>query len=181
MKTTYLLGLLIAATLIFTSCGESKKQEQFQTETPEQTAEIVKPVVLDTNLDKYIGCYKRKTDPSASYSIGKIPGNCVVRYSDLKFFPLDSKYIGKYFLVQYCFGLNVAQSTSEHGYHLPEHMYMGSFLDGVGENGNMQITSYSVRETGLEVSTPQFYGVLVKNEAGEYCIRMNNAEYVLTK
>lgn len=169
MKT---LMLLVAVPLAF--CSDGNKVES--TAEPISETKVIK---LDTNLDKYIGCYKHNRGTSDSWSIGKIPTNAIVRFSDQKYFPLDQKYIGKCFLVQYCFGLDINQSTNEHGYCLPAHMGMGSILLGVDEAGNMHIKNYSISENGVDISTESTYGMLVQNSDGSYCINQNNTTYVL--
>ncbi|MES2680113.1 MAG: hypothetical protein V4635_09525 [Bacteroidota bacterium] len=172
-------ALIISTAIFLSSCGgDNNKNNTPSPESPTSTAEAA--VKLETNLDPILGCYKHYKGSADSWSVGKFPVNTKVRFSDHKFFPFDKKYIGKYYMVQYCFGLDTNEVIAgRDSYCVPEYMGMGNILLGVDQNGNMHIQNYSISENGMEVGRESTFGQLLPNENGGYSILVNNSKYEL--
>lgn len=156
---------------------------------------IVEKVEFDTQqmvqggevsaLDKYIGLYVFNNNKSMSFSIGKFPGNTVVKMDAAsKYLPLDKKFIGQYFMVNDFFSWETSKVTPFAGGYIAP--MVGNLILGVSKNGEITIQNYDnygkkgdVME--LNLGGTSVYGKFVLRADGKYDLLVNNARYVWTK
>jgi hypothetical protein len=167
-KTSLLLLTLALSTLVFSFYNEKNAQA-----IPEESTQS-----LDTAMEKYSGLYVYLNH--YYYSVGKFPGNTKVHPTDTpKYFPLEEKFVGDYFIVEDRF----VWETSKVDYVAAPR---GNLMLGVGQDGTIHIQNYlsftkpdGTMDMGLGGTGT--YGKFVPRADGHYDLKVNNALYTWTK
>lgn len=169
--TNLLAGTFVLLSFTFSSCSQSKGNNNEEQESAANSQETTKE--LDTNIDKYIGYY-HLGNRYDSFTIGKFTTDLKAHATGSdKYYSLDNSLIGKYYIVNLY--RNVAVSGIAN---------TGNILLGVEPDGTIHIQnySYSDRSEGnsmdlkLSAST-RAYGKFVPGTDGKYNLVVNNATY----
>ncbi len=169
--------LFLLPIILFSFCTGDSDNNIKQTR-PDSTA-----VNLDTAMDKFVGLYVYLNH--YYYSVGKFPGNTKMHPTDTtKYFPLEEKFIGDYFIVEDRFVWETKKTTDYAGGYIAAPR--GNLMLGVESDGTIHIQNYlsftkpdGTLDMGLGGTTT--YGKFVPREDGHYDLKVNNALYIWTK
>jgi hypothetical protein len=167
----YIVTGVLLVSLTFAFCAGNKADKN-ETQTAASTENAVTQE-LDTDLDKYLGLY------GTAFSIGKFPENSVVHFDTAggPYFPINKKFVGKYFIVNDRFSYETTKVASfAGGYIAPR---SGSIIVGVEKvTGIIHVQSYyeSKKTHGdLVVGDATTDGKFILGPDGKYTLKYSNA------